>query len=259
MATEDPLVARLTLEFDGKPVVATFTVPAGPVAYRCLQTVAQDASDLINALAQSGEEHAGRTISCAKGCAACCRHLVPVALSEAQHLAALVDAMPEPRRTRIRERFALTLRRAKDAGWMESLLRRSDLTGDELLAVGLAYFREWIDCPFLEDESCVIHAERPMACREYLVTSPAAHCRSLEPGSVQSVKLPAHVSRVVREMDVSTYGATAKSAWVPLFLALEWAASHPQEPPQRPGPELLQAFVQALLQQSAGHRPPAQP
>ena len=259
MATEDPLVARLTLEFDGKPVVATFTVPAGPVGYRCLQKVAQDTSDLINAVAQTREENEGRTISCTKGCAACCRHLVPLALSEAQHLAALVDAMPEPRRTRVRDRFALALRRATEAGLMQPLLRRSELTADELLAAGLAYFREWIDCPFLENESCLIHAERPMACREFLVTSPAVHCRTLEPGRVQSVKLPAHVSRVVREMDGATYGTTAKSAWVPLFLVLEWAASHPQEPPQRPGPELLQAFVQALLKQAAEGRAPGQP
>jgi Fe-S-cluster containining protein len=31
-------------------------------------------------------------------------------------------------------------------------------------------------CPFLEDESCSIHPDRPLVCREYLVTSPAELC-----------------------------------------------------------------------------------
>jgi hypothetical protein len=33
------------------------------------------------------------------------------------------------------------------------------------------YFLQGVACPFLEAESCGIHPDRPLACREYLVTS----------------------------------------------------------------------------------------
>ncbi len=44
------------------------------------------------------------------------------------------------------------------------------------------YFHLGIACPFLEDESCSIHADRPISCREYLVTSPAVNCADPKPG-----------------------------------------------------------------------------
>lgn len=250
MAAEEALVARLSLEFDGQPVVATFTVPGGPVPHRSLQKLAQETSDTMIAVAGANEAKAGRRISCSRGCAACCRHLPPLALSEAHHLAALVDAMPEPQRLRIRERFDRAMQHATDAGLMERLRQWSSLNGDELTALGLEYFRQQIDCPFLEDEACTIHADRPMECREYLVTSPPANCRTLEPGTVRGVKLPAKVSRVLRQIDHEAYGASSSSSWVPLILALEWAAAHPEEPPPRPGRALVQSFVEMLLKQS---------
>jgi Fe-S-cluster containining protein len=249
MATEDLLVARLRLVFDGQPVDATVEVPAGLVAHRGLQKFAQNMSDLMISVAQANEEKAGRKISCSRGCAACCRQIPPLAPSEAHHLAALVDAMPDAQRTRIRERFDRAVQRATDAGLIERLRGRASLAGDELLALGLQYFREQIDCPFLENEACLIHAERPTECREFLVTSPPEKCREMKPGTVQGVKLPAKVSRVLRQMDQEAYGLAEKSAWVPLILALEWVADHPEEPAPRPGPEMLQSFVQALMRQ----------
>lgn len=255
MPTEDLLVARLRLVFDDQPMDATFEVPAGPVAHRGLQKVAQNASDLMISVAQSHEEKAGRKISCARGCAACCRQLPPLAPSEAHHLAALVDAMPDAQRAQIHARFDRAVQRATEAGLIERLRERATLTGDELLALGLEYFRQQIDCPFLEKEACLIHSERPMECREFLVTSPPSNCWTMAPGTVQGVKLPAKVSRVLRQIDLEAYGLTETTSWVPLILALEWAAAHPEEPAPRPGPEMLQSFVQVLMRQ-ATERPP---
>jgi hypothetical protein len=72
------------------------------------------------------------------------------------------------------------------------------------------------------------------------------------------VKLPAKVSRVLRQMDGEAYAASGAPAWIPLVLALEWAADHPEEPPPRPGPELLQSFVDVLLKQAV-ESPPSAP
>ena len=47
-----------------------------------------------------------------------------------------------------------------------------------------------VPCPFLEDESCSIHPERPLVCREYLVTSPAALCAGPTQEGVTPVAVP---------------------------------------------------------------------
>src|ERR671912_709738 len=75
------------------------TVPAGPTRLDDLLPLLQIMSDRVVASAEEGAHERGQTISCQKGCGACCRQLVPVSPVEARHVARLVSEMPEPRQT----------------------------------------------------------------------------------------------------------------------------------------------------------------
>src|SRR6202035_352852 len=125
------------------------------------------------------------------------RQLVPVSKTEARQLRALVDAMPEPRRSEIRERFADGVVRLGQAGMLEALRGLDALPEAELNDMNPRYMALRIPCPFLEEESCSIHPPRPMICREYLVTTPAERCEHPKPTEVRTVPLRAHVSRSV--------------------------------------------------------------
>jgi hypothetical protein len=131
-----------------------------------------------------------------------------------------------------------------EAGLLDQLRQPGPAAGRELRPLGLAYFRLGLACPFLEDESCSIHPDRPLACREYLVTSPAEECARPSAETVRTVPLPAEVGAAVRALDrqASQHGV----GWVPLMLALEWAARHPEEPAAQPGTALLQDFFARL-------------
>src|SRR4030095_16404195 len=59
---------------------------------------------LVNAVVEAAE--AGKSISCRKGCGACCRQLVPVSRTEGERLVALIEAMPRERRATLHARFA---------------------------------------------------------------------------------------------------------------------------------------------------------
>ena len=255
MAAEEQLVARFRLKIGDQPVQAEFALPKGPMLRRQLLPVAQAMTDLVVAAAQTRQTEAGRQISCAAGCGACCRQLVPIAPSEAHQIAALVDELPEPRRAPVRARFAAAARRLAEAGLLESLRHPERVVGEQVGELGLAYFRLGIACPFLEQESCSIHPHRPLACREYLVTSPAACCAAQAPGQVQGVALATKVSRVLRQLDHLAYGTA--SSWLPMILAPQWAADHPDQPPPRPGPELLREFMERLTGQALSAPPNA--
>ena len=247
MAAKDQVTGQFQFTIGQQRVAAKFTVSQGPTSPRELIPIMQAMTDLVVSVAVEGEAQAGRTISCAAGCGACCRQVVPIAPTEARQIADLIDGLPEPRRSEIRERFAAAVERLTKARLIDEL-RHPERVGDEqVIPFGLAYFQLGIACPFLEEESCSIHADRPLACREHLVTSPPAHCAQPELGAVQGVHLNAKVSRVVRQMDRQARGATA--SWVPLILAPEWVANHPDEPSPRPGPELLQEFIERLTAQ----------
>ena len=136
---------------------------------------------LVNAVVEAAE--AGKTVSCRKGCGACCRQLVPVSRTEGERLLQLIEAMPADRRQALTARFAAAEAAIDGAGLKE----RGGRSDREL---SVAYFAQGIPCPFLEDESCSIHPERPLVCREYLVTSPAELCAGPAQEGVTPVAVP---------------------------------------------------------------------
>ena len=164
------------------------TVPAKPVKPRRMLPVLQGISDLFAGVGEKEVAAAGEEISCKKGCAACCRQLIPLAEIETHHINELVEAMPEPRRAEIKDRFEKAWRHFTEIGWINRLDASATASRLERQDVVVDYFRENIPCPFLEDESCSIYENRPLGCREYLVTSPAEHCFTLSKEKIKGVK-----------------------------------------------------------------------
>jgi Fe-S-cluster containining protein len=214
---------------------------------------------LVNAVVEETEkevERKGLRVSCAKSCGACCRQLVPVSDVEAHHLRAVVDAMPPARRKVIEDRFAAASRRLDEAGLKDYLMAPTRQTADEATAFGLKYYELDLACPFLEYESCSIHPDRPLVCREYLVTSPAANCARLAEGEIDPVEVP-KMSALARTL--TDPAGQQSTRWAALSLALEWVAGHPEHFPLKSGPEWVDAFLKAVSTISRPDSVPAPP
>ncbi len=182
---------------------------------------------LVNAVVEAAEM--GKAISCRKGCGACCRQLVPVSRSEGERLLQVIEAMPDERRETLKARFAAAEAAIEAAGLKE----RQGRSDREL---STAYFALGVPCPFLEDESCSIHPERPLVCREYLVTSPAELCAGPKQEGVTPVAVP-KVSMAARGLQ------DEKHDWVPLAMLMAWARTRPRKAVKRTGPEWVQRFL----------------
>lgn len=214
--TADFVNATMELRIGGVPMQLPVSVPRAAVP---LEAVLPNFHRLADAVADIGTAavlRTGASISCRKGCGACCRQPVPVSIAEARALAALVDAMPEPRQRAVRARFAAAKAQLDANGVLARMAASAEA---ELDTAGGEYFRAGVACPFLEDEACSIHKERPVACREYLVTSPAELCRNPTRDHVRAVPLPAHVGRALRALD-RQHGAPGRG-WTLLVAALE--------------------------------------
>src|SRR5262249_38699906 len=149
-ADSGPFTATLRLTVGDMKVVHPITVPSARVPATDVVPALQQ---LVNAVVAQAEM--GQAVSCRKGCGACCRQLVPISRTEGERLLQVIEAMPSERRKELRRRFAAAEAAIKAAG----LEQRSGQTDREL---SLAYFALRVPCPFLEDESCSIHAERPL-------------------------------------------------------------------------------------------------
>lgn len=238
------LSARLNLEFAGRKLQATVSVPR-EMHVRDLIPLARVLDEAVVSAAVEDVQAQGKCISCTKGCGACCRQLVPITEIEARLIHELVEAMPEPRRTQVKERFADARRRMESAGMLATLEQRESWQADAVSGVGQEYFKLGIACPFLEEESCSIHPDRPLTCREYLVTSPAAECADPGRKNVDQVPLAMKVWPALARVDVPRE-RSEMVVWVPLTLALEWAEGHPDTSSARPGPELVDALMTQL-------------
>jgi Fe-S-cluster containining protein len=241
---EKRVTIRVDLTIAGQSLEGQITVPAGPTRARQMLPVFQSLAEVIVDLGVKAVEEQGEKVSCKKGCGACCRQLVPISEMEARHIRDLVDDLPEPRRSQIRGRFAEAKSRLREAGLLDKLQQPDQFPDDQVRPMGLEYFAQKIACPFLEEESCSIYADRPIACREYLVTSPAENCARPSAETVHCVPLAGKVSNAVARLDRPRSGRFIP--WVALVLAPEWAEAHPEEPPPRPGPELLREVFERL-------------
>jgi Fe-S-cluster containining protein len=217
--------------------------PAGPTRLIQLLPLANSMADAVTRMAEQAVEKQGQKISCKKGCGACCRWMVPISEVEARRIRELVESFPEPRRSQVLSRFAEALRRFDQAGLLDQLRTRAQWSDADYKRIEVRYFLQGIACPFLEDESCSIYPDRPVTCREFLVTSPAEKCALPTNEEVHMVKLPFRVMSALARFDPVAPPAE-HIRWVPLVLALEWAAEHPDETPPRPGTELVRDLFQ---------------
>jgi Fe-S-cluster containining protein len=226
------------------------TVPATPVKpQRMLPILQKMTSAFVDA--SSG----GANISCKAGCGACCRQPVPISEMEVYQIAELVESMPEPRRSVIKQRFADGAAHFHKIGWFDRINFKYDSGRPkgsiaevrDAQNVVMDYFHEGIPCPFLEDESCSIHQDRPLACREYLVTSPAENCKSPSAETIRMVPLLAKPSKAAKKLGRT--GGLQDAGLLLLIRALELASAVPETFEEKTGERWMAEFFGELTSQ----------
>jgi len=224
---------------------ASALLPAGHTTLTELLPIVRNLESAITGKVAEEAQAAGSQISCRAGCASCCRQLVPISLFEAEALITWMRTLPEERRAELEGRFDRALSTLRDAGVIEKVLDpKWALEEGFATDVAIAYFRARVACPFLENENCGIYSNRPLACREHMVTSPPELCQDPGVNDVWGVKLPFKLSHVLyafgRKMEHDTRG------WIPLVFLLAWGKSGfaPGERVSGTGEEVMRKFLE---------------
>ncbi len=239
---------RIALMVFDQPVVVEQSVPVGQVQPDELLPFTYALDDAIIGAAIHKVESEGKTISCCKGCSACCRaQPVPVTPTEAHAIALLVDALPEPRKTEIRKRFSNRVERLSAAELFDIYMREVPVTDEEhARATATKYFGLGLSCPFLDDDACSIHFARPFVCRQYLVTTPAELCLDPLKNKVDVVPIPVAPAKAMLHAVEKVMGKTQLT--IPLVLALEYDNRHRNELDRAfDSEQLLREWLAALV------------
>ena len=221
----------LSVRTPAGPVTATVEISTGFVPVTQIVPLLRRLGEQAQALEQQRTTASGLRISCAKGCAACCRMLVPVSAPEAFALRDMVAALPEARREAIQRALADATASLERAGLLTQLRQVAEndrpITDDTMEPINRSYYALKLPCPYLENESCSIYEDRPAACRELLVTSPADWCQDMINKPVQAIPVPLRVSTILGLLWSELTGSPPRL--IPLPLALDWAERHAAE------------------------------
>lgn len=222
---------EIALNTPAGQITSAVDVPAGNVSVTAVVPLMRRLGEEAQALEVVRSLESGKAVSCHKGCAACCRMLVPLSAPEAFALRDWIRSRPTDQQEQIARRFSEAKTRLLAQGVWQRLaaLCESPLTTDDdtLEGVNRSYYALRLPCPFLEEEMCTIYGERPAACRELLVTSPAEQCEDLTKNSIDPVAVPIQVSTVLGLVWQEL--TRDPTRLIPLPLALEWAERHDEQ------------------------------
>ncbi len=170
-----------------------------PVSLSELVPMANQLSQVIvDTICRRIEEGDGR-ITCRKGCDACCSYLVPISPAEAYHIRDELYKLPAAdQRTLFRscQHSARQLIEHKLPGNVFSPRQDQE---DRLTLLSDWYKALKLPCPFLVHHSCCIYEFRPLACREYLVTSHPSKCRPESRERSRQVLMSLRIAEVLAE------------------------------------------------------------
>ncbi len=240
-AKQNTISADLNLSVGGKPLTIHLEVEQGLTGPEAILPFARELADKTLAVAVAKAVSQGKSISCQKGCSACCAQLVPISEIEAREIARLINRLPKARRRIIISRFKAGREKLQQAGLWRQLANPRTLGKHDLTVFGMRYFDVQVFCPFLEGGACSIHEVRPIACREYLVISDPEYCANPHLEKIKGVQIPARVSKALGRIYADD--PAFQTQWVPLILAPFWQDIHSEYPAKKAGPEWVELLL----------------
>lgn len=206
---------------------------------------------LLDAMPDLRAENGKRRVSCRKGCAACCSYLVPLSLPEVFRMREEFAAMPADDRIPI-------LKSAVHAAFR---ILRQDITEPEINGDSdLQQISRWyaclnIPCPFLSDGICGIYEQRPLACREYFVTSRPKSCETGGSDHPHVVRLPLHLAEILGDFAARLEPSETEAVMLPLAL-IGTDELIERSGKRWPAVEMVNLFFDLLEQAAAQHTEP---
>ncbi len=237
---------EISLRTPSGDVSTAVGVPTSFVPITAILPLMRSLGEEVQALELTQVRQTGQTVSCQKGCAACCRMLVPISAPEAFALAHRIGRLEQPERDRLLAKLDLAQQQLARAGvlnQLSALAESSDPISDEAIEpVNRAYYALRMPCPFLDNEACSIYEDRPAACRELAVTSPSTDCQDMTSRSIKPVPVAVRISTTLSLLWAELTGTAPRL--IPLPLAVVWAKRHQAEQAGRwAGTELFEKAI----------------
>jgi len=228
----------------GRLVGAQVVVTDVPAGLGDLVPLARTLATRIGTDAVRRAGSAGETVPCRRGCAACCRYLVPLSVPEALCMGREIGSLSGSCEASTAQALTVAAGRILE-GWPESPFSQSAPGAYDIESIGRWYTALDLDCPFLREGLCTIYEKRPIACREHAVLGTAAHCDGFNPGCGNRLEMPVKVLDALAQLDAEMEQTEVQAIIMPLA-PFWYAENRHRELRTWPGPELVARFLDCL-------------
>jgi len=149
--------------------------------------------------------------------------MVPLSPPEALYLVELIDALDPASQSVVLSRIDSIIRVLERKSMINNFLR-SEYSDDLAMSIAKEYFSLKMPCPFLDANICSIYPYRPVACREYNVTTPAERCNDPYSHHIEKIPMPAPLSEPLAHLTASLTGIWPRL--IPLVIAPRWSGEN---------------------------------
>lgn len=176
-AQGDSRIEVISFEHDllGENATFHFGVLDQSITLAHMVPVVRDVCSRVLARVEQDLDRKGSGVPCAVDCAVCCRFLIFLSIPEAFRLVEDVLALPVAQRDSVMVKAADLYKRFQSQLSQPVPPESQDETPEAKLF--RCYRASEPDCPFLDQETCSFYLNRPMVCREHMVSG-SAQCAS---------------------------------------------------------------------------------
>jgi Fe-S-cluster containining protein len=236
------------LDIAGKKIPFHINVTAKNATLADIVPLARKISTKLAAVFTADLVEKGYSIPCCKGCCACCSSLIPLSVPEAFRLREELLAMPNDVSNQIMRSCINTAEKILDKAQRTAQMEGFSKNGKPRISQINKWYGELkLPCPFLSESLCTLYEQRPLACREHIVTGSSASCQiksKCRPNvAIMPVSVLEALGQLTSELEQTEVGA------IMLPLSFAWAQDNIERAKRKwPAAEMVKRFVEILKQ-----------
>ena len=242
---------RVTLRFEldiaGERLSFGVQIVRGQIRLSDIIPLARSLSEKLCQAALRKLHAEGSEVPCRKGCAACCNYLVPLSVPEAFRLQEDLSSLPvEQGRKMLHACLSAAGKILEKKPDIFTCEEPRETNGQEMTSRTSKWYAGLnLSCPFLSDNACISYGNRPIACREHFVTTPAALCVAGTTPEPSVVPMPVSILECLGQLASELEQREVEAVVLPL--ALPWALkNHDRSGCTWPTAMMVERFIEIL-------------
>ncbi|OQA02503.1 MAG: hypothetical protein BWY69_01056 [Planctomycetes bacterium ADurb.Bin401] len=213
-------IVRFETKIFGKTLDFSINVTGQEATLSDIVPAARKISDKIICAIMQGLNEDGINVPCRKGCCSCCSSLIPMPIPEVFRMREELLSMPNKSSNRIlRRSINSAVRILKKTNRSEYLKDFSKPGKNSLNDLNKWYGELHEVCPLLSGGVCMLYEQRPIACREHIVTGTAEMCRQDKLSKPNVVPVRVSMVETLGEMASQIEGTEVEAIILPFTQA----------------------------------------